>query len=179
MASSGKVAGSPSASRYVGVRGAVGYHYRAIVLTRSKAERIRRSRGVVRTARANLEDWGKLNLPRQIGYSSQSQVMTFIVKGWTVLKRRKRIARIARIVAERRTSISICLCFRQCVISPQREMVNHLLPVAEVHAVVARTTNRLLVADAGKNRLSSRRKCCRKRTCETICGIAADRQLRI
>src|SRR5215471_20526793 len=64
------------------------------------------------------------------------------------LKRRERVLRITRIVPVSSTSVAIAHRTGQGVVGDQVRLVESTLAIADVHAIVARTPDRLLVANA-------------------------------
>src|SRR5215470_16219365 len=72
------------------------------------------------------------------------------------LKRRERVLRITRIVPVSRTSVAIGHRTGQGVVGDKVCPVESTLAIADVQAIVARTPNRLVVADALQHRYACR-----------------------
>src|SRR5438270_958847 len=105
-------------------------------------------------------------------------MMPLIVDVRTVLLSCEWEARIARIVAERSAATVVRLRLSQRIVCVEAEVMAHALAEADVHAVVARAADRLLVANAGQNRNTRRSECSSQGTREAGSGPAR-RQLGI
>src|SRR4051812_35090472 len=95
--------------------------------------------------------------------SRECEMVPFIIERRSELSRRERMLRITRIVAERAPILVIADRAGQRVISDQVNFVESTLTEADVHAVVARTPARGLIANAAEHRHTSRCERCIQR----------------
>src|SRR6476646_7096976 len=87
--------------------------------------------------------------------SSQCEMVPFVIERGAELRRRERVLRITRIVAERAAILVIADRAGQRVISDEVYFVESTLTEANVHAVVARTPARGFIANAAEHRHAS------------------------
>src|SRR5215472_5749864 len=86
-------------------------------------------------------------------------MVPLVIKRRPELKRRERVLRITRIVPVPSTSVAIGHRTGQGVVGDKVRLVESTLAIADVQAIVARTPNRLVVANAAQHRLACRREC--------------------
>src|SRR5262249_27588080 len=106
----------------------------------------------VRPGRSKLQNWRKLQAPREIPKAADGHVMAFVVGRRTPVVVGKWFRSQNGIIAERSTAAAERISPSQGVVGKKREVMRHALTVAEVVAIVLRAANRLLVTDTSQLR---------------------------
>src|SRR5712671_5401254 len=91
--------------------------------------------------------------------ASDGNMVTFVVESRPELKRRERLLRVTRIIAERTAIFIVTDRTCQCVVGDHIDFVEPTHSIAEVQAIVTRAANRLFVTHAAQNRNTSCLEC--------------------
>ena len=83
--------------------------------------------------------------PGQVSGSSDREMVPFVVERRPEFTGRKRVLRVTRIIAERSAIFVVAHRTRQRVVHGEVRLVETTSPVADVHAIVTRTSDRLFV----------------------------------